>query len=51
MPTKKIQDLAKLCLNPCHNPPGHMVYESGVYEHTCPGCGAVKIFTVTRPVW
>lgn len=55
MPTKKIKDLEGYkngfpCLNPEHNPPNMMVYKSGVYEHTCPGCGHVQIFTVARVI-
>ena len=48
---KKIADLPKSCLHPQHNPPGHMVYEDGVYEHVCPACGKVQRFTVRRPIW
>ena len=55
MPTKRIGDVDKFpsnpCVNPEHNPPGHMVFPNGVYEHTCPGCGNKIIFTVNRPVY
>jgi hypothetical protein len=51
MGLKKIADLSKPCLDPSHNPPGHIVLEAGVYEWTCPACGHATTFTVTRPVW
>lgn len=58
MPTRRIDDedeswgsKPKLCLHPEHNPPGHMVFKPGKYEHTCPGCGRVITFYVTGPVW
>jgi hypothetical protein len=43
--TKKVRDF-KVCLNPGHNPPMHMHYEPGEYEHTCPGCGHITKFSV-----
>jgi hypothetical protein len=49
MPTRKIRDIPwdrKVCYHPEHDPPGHMVYQPGVWEHTCPGCGKVTVFTV-----
>lgn len=46
MPTIKIKDLSRPCLSSQHNPPSMMVYSPGVYQHTCPACGAVQIFTV-----
>ncbi len=52
MPTKKIGDLPEpwkkpqLCMNSEHNPPSHMVFPPGVYEHTCPGCGNKITFAV-----
>ena len=38
---KKIEDYntKKVCLNPSHNPPSHMVLEPGLYEYVCPSCG------------
>ncbi len=54
MPTKKISDLPHqpICRNPEHNPPSMRVFEPGVYEHTCPGCGHKMTFTVpARPTW
>lgn len=61
MPTKKIADLEDptkiwsrkipLCEDPEHNPPTHMVFEPGVYEHTCPRCGAKRTFTVHRSMY
>lgn len=46
MPLKKISDFPKPCGHVEHLPPSHMVLEPGVYEHTCPGCGAMTVFTV-----
>jgi hypothetical protein len=52
MPTVKIADpknpwkLEKPCFHPEHNPPSHMVFSPGTYEHTCPGCGNKITFTV-----
>lgn len=53
MPTKKIRDLEpnETCVHREHNPPMHMVYAPGVWEHTCPGCGYVQTFTVCGPTW
>ncbi len=44
--TRKIAELPEVCRNPEHNPATMRVYTPGVYEHTCPGCGAVQHFTV-----
>lgn len=49
MPTRKIGDAPKVCTDPSHDPPSHMLYEDGVWEHVCPSCGATKVFTVMRP--
>lgn len=51
MSTKKIKDftldkICKICKYPEHNPPGFQVFTPGMYEHTCPGCGAITNFTV-----
>jgi transposase len=53
MPTRKIRDLdpQEKCLNRDHEPPRNMVYSEGVYEHTCPGCGKVTVFTVRTHSW
>jgi len=53
MSTKKIADLSpsERCLHPEHFPPSMMVYQDGVYEHACPGCGHVTRFTVRNPRW
>lgn len=48
--TRKIKDAELPCMHPEHNPPSHMVYEPGTYEHTCPSCGKSMIFTVPL-VW
>ncbi len=47
--TRKISDLPKPCQHPEHLPAMHRHYENGVYEHTCPGCGATMTFTVAAP--
>lgn len=47
--TRKIADLEPICSHPAHNPPSHMVYEDGLWENVCPGCGATKIFRVANP--
>lgn len=36
----------KICLSPRHNPPSHMVLDSGKYKWTCPDCGEVQIFEI-----
>lgn len=53
MPTKKIRDLdpEETCMNPEHNPPSHMIYGEGIWEHTCPGCGRSVTFTIRNPQW
>ena len=53
MPTKKIADLPpeETCTHSEHNPPTHMVYEDGVYEHTCPACGHKQEFIVRSTNW
>lgn len=50
MPTRKIADLpeVKRCHHPEHYPPTMMVFQPGVYEHECPGCHHVIVFTVRR---
>jgi hypothetical protein len=37
------------CRNPEHHPPMQRVFEPGLYEHTCPGCGYVTEFRVPEP--
>lgn len=49
MTLRKIADLPQPCFHPEHNPPTMIVLEPGVYEHTCPNCGAVTTFRVERP--
>lgn len=46
LPTRKIAEAQKPCAHPEHNPPRHMVFRPGTYEHTCPACGFKTIFTV-----
>jgi len=47
-PTRKIanMDAKRVCLHQDHNPPSHQVFQPGVYEHTCSGCGNKIVFTV-----
>ena len=42
---KKIRDLErpKFCQSPSHNPPSMISLPDGVYEHTCPKCGAKQV--------
>ena len=47
MPLRKIKDFrTEACMSPEHNPPSHMVMESGVYEYECPACGKKQTFEV-----
>jgi hypothetical protein len=51
MPTRKIADLPRedVCMSNDHNPPTHVVWPDGVYEHVCSACGRKFRFTVTSP--
>lgn len=52
MPTRKLSDLPRAyCTDREHEPPQHMVYENGLYEHECPSCGNKIRFTVNRPTF
>jgi hypothetical protein len=45
--TRKIADPpSPPCPHPEHRPPGMMVFEPGMYEHTCPECGNITRFSV-----
>jgi len=46
MVIRKIRDIKPPCLHPEHEPPKHMVFEPGEYEHTCPQCGKKTTFIV-----
>ena len=50
--TRKIGDVGdlKICFHTEHKPPSHQVFEPGIYEHICPGCGEVTRFHVL-PKW
>lgn len=48
MPTRKINDPPKICRHPEHDVPNHQVFEPGTWEHTCPSCGAVKVFKIPQ---
>jgi hypothetical protein len=50
MPTVKIGEVLEPCQDPEHRPPGHRVFEPGIYEHTCPKCGEKTVFVVHRMV-
>jgi len=52
MPTKKIADLPSrdTCLDRDHVPPSHMIFKTGIYEHTCPSCGTMTTFTIRKPI-
>ena len=47
--TRKIADIKEVfpCRHPEHDPPNMMVFEPGIYEHTCPACGHVTRFVVS----
>ena len=51
MPLKKLSDPPKICNDPNHDPPPHIVLENGTYEYECPSCGHKVIFTVSRPTF
>lgn len=46
--TRRIGDLPErsVCQNREHNHPSMMVFQPGLYEHTCPGCGRSSRFRV-----
>jgi hypothetical protein len=47
MSTRKIADPpAKPCTHPEHHPPSMMVFQPGTYEHECPKCHHIVVFTV-----
>lgn len=51
MPTRKIGEVDNekmRCRDPEHNPPTHIVYEPGIWEHECPRCGRKVRFVVPR---
>lgn len=51
MPTRKIADPPpRPCSHPEHDPPGMMVFAPGTYEHECPRCHHIIVFTV-RERW
>ena len=47
---RKIRD-ARPCLSPDHNPPSMIVLSPGTYEHVCPACGRVTVFSVSGVTW
>lgn len=51
MPTRKISEPKddNKCNHPEHDPPMHRVFENGTYEHKCPACGNIQVFTVNKP--
>lgn len=52
MPTRRIEEDIRIerkdCEHPEHNPPSNVVFQPGLYEHTCPGCGSKQIFRVNE---
>ena len=50
MTIRKIKDYLKdaelTCQDSEHEPPKHMVFEPGEYEHECPSCRKITKFTV-----
>lgn len=48
--THKIGDLPKIkeCRNPEHEPAKMRLYEPGIYEHICPGCGSKQNFIINN---
>lgn len=53
MPTEKIGEIPKeaICTDREHSPPQHQVFKPGIYKHTCPTCGQVRVFTVQPVTW
>lgn len=46
---RKIDDPEdKVCRDPAHNPPSHIVLQPGTYEYTCPSCGNVQVIKVPK---
>lgn len=43
MPIKKIADVPQPCIHPEHYFPNMIVLPPGIYEHSCPACGATQI--------
>jgi hypothetical protein len=49
MPTRKIDDALwekAICHDRDHDPPSHMVWPPGTYEHVCSSCGRTVRFVV-----
>lgn len=52
MPLRKIDgdpkypQYKKICRNPSHNPPMHIVLKPGIYEYSCPACGEIQIISI-----
>lgn len=53
MPLRKIDEGPRQlsCTDPEHMPPSHMLLEPGLYEHTCPACGQVRLIRVEGGSW
>lgn len=43
---RKLAEEKLPCTSPDHEPPSHIVLESGIYEHICSSCGHKVVFTV-----
>lgn len=50
MPLEKIAEDRPPCRHREHDPPRYIVLDPGLYRYTCPQCGHVTVFRVTRPV-
>lgn len=53
MPLKKIAEPNERngCPSRDHNPPNMIVLQPGLYEYTCPACGASQTFRVMGARW
>jgi hypothetical protein len=48
MPTVRIGNVPDVCNHPDHSPAWGVVFPPGKYQHTCPRCGMVTYFTISR---
>jgi hypothetical protein len=50
MPTRRIDEepsYTEVCYDRDHEPPSHMVWRPGTYEHVCSSCGKTVRFVVS----
>lgn len=45
----KYVTLPDVCLDPNHEPARFLVRSSGTYQHVCPTCGEMDIFSIVNP--